>query len=130
MTNPDEKENILVVDDSLSIRKYLTGLLSGKGFMIEAAKNGYEALNILNNKTFDVIITDLEMPQVSGYELIETVRLDEKISDIPIIVLTGRASENFRNLTTKLGADAYIIKPFKDQELFDEIGKYIRYDEK
>jgi chemotaxis protein histidine kinase CheA/ActR/RegA family two-component response regulator len=125
----DRKPSILVVDDSLSIRKYLTGLLTGKGFMIEAAKNGYEALNILNSKRFDVIITDLEMPQVSGYELIETVRLDEKISDIPIIVLTGRASENFKNLTTKLGADAYIIKPFKDQELFDEIGKYIRYGE-
>jgi len=126
----DRKPSILVVDDSLSIRKYLTGLLSGKGFMIETAKNGYEALNILNDKRFDVIITDLEMPQVSGYELIETVRLDENIRDIPIIVLTGRASENFRNLTTKLGADAYIIKPFKDQELFDEIDKYIHYDEK
>lgn len=126
----DRKPSILVVDDSLSIRKYLAGLLSGKGFMIETAKNGHEALNILNSKRFDVIITDLEMPQVSGYELIETIRLDERIRDIPIIVLTGRASENFRNLTTKLGADAYIIKPFKDQELFDEIDKHIRYDEK
>lgn len=126
----DRKPSILVVDDSLSIRKYLAGLLSGKGFKIETAKNGYEALIILNNKKLDIIITDLEMPQVSGYELIETVRLDENLRNIPIIVLTGRASENFRNLTTKLGADAYIIKPFKDQELFDEIDKHIRYDEK
>ena len=124
----DRKPSILVVDDSLSVRKYLNGLLSDKGFSIKTAKNGLEGLNLLKDRKFDLIITDLEMPQVSGYELIETVRLDEKHNETPIIVLTGRASEDFRNLTTNLGANAYIIKPFKDQELFDEIDKHIHYD--
>lgn len=124
----DRKPSILVVDDSLSIRKYLNGILTKKGFSISTARNGLEALDLLKDKKFDLIITDLEMPQVSGYELIETIRLDEQHNDTPIIVLTGRASEDFKNLTTELGADAYIIKPFKDQELFDEIENHIRYN--
>jgi chemosensory pili system protein ChpA (sensor histidine kinase/response regulator) len=124
----DRKPSILVVDDSLSVRKYLNGLLSEKGFSILTAKNGLEGLNLLKDKKFDLIITDLEMPQVSGYELIETIRSDEQHNETPIIVLTGRASEDFRNLTTELGANAYIIKPFKDQELFDEIEQHIRFN--
>jgi chemotaxis protein histidine kinase CheA/CheY-like chemotaxis protein len=121
----DRRPNILIVDDSLSIRKYLSGLLEEQGYKTDLARNGYEALEYLKTREFDLIITDLEMPKLSGYELIESLRLDEKYADLPIIVLTGRAGENFRNLTTQLGADAYIIKPFKDKDLFVEIEKFI-----
>ena len=71
------------------------------------------------------MVTDLEMPKLSGYELIETLRYDQRFVAFPIIVLTGRAGENFRQLTAELGADAYIIKPFKDRELFEQIDKFI-----
>ena len=121
--------SLLVVDDSLSIRKYLSGILSGKGFITDISRNGSEALELLKNKDFDIIITDLEMPQMSGYELIETIRQDDRFDDLPIIVLTGRAGENFKSLTSELGADSYIVKPFKDRELFEEINNFIQYEE-
>jgi CheY-like chemotaxis protein len=121
--------SLLVVDDSLSIRKYLSGILSGKGFVTDTSRNGNEALELLKNKDFDIVITDLEMPQMSGYELIETIRQDDRFDDLPIIVLTGRAGENFKNLTTELGADSYIVKPFKDRELFEQINNFIRHEE-
>lgn len=117
----------LVVDDSLSIRKYLSSLLMQKGYATDTARNGYEALELLNKQDFDIMVTDLEMPKLSGYELIETLRYDQRFTGFPIIVLTGRAGDNFRQLTTELGADAYIIKPFKDRELFDQIDKFIEY---
>ncbi len=117
----------LIVDDSLSIRKYLSSLLMQKGYITDTARNGYEALELLNKQEFDIMITDLEMPKLSGYELIETVRYDQRFNQFPIIVLTGRAGENFRQLTSELGADAYIIKPFKDRELYEQIEKFIEY---
>lgn len=117
----------LVVDDSLSIRKYLSSLLMQKGYATETARNGYEALELLNKQEFDIMVTDLEMPRLSGYELIETLRYDQRFTGFPIIVLTGRAGENFRQLTAELGADAYIIKPFKDRELFEQLDKFIDY---
>lgn len=121
------KPKVLIVDDSLSIRKYLSGLLMQKGYITETARNGYEALELLNNREFDLMVSDLEMPKLSGYELIENVRGEERFADFPIIVLTGRANENIRRLTEDLGADAYIIKPFKDRELFEAIQTYIEY---
>ena len=117
----------LVVDDSLSIRKYLSSLLMQRGYVTDTARNGYEALELLNKQDFDIMVTDLEMPKLSGYELIETLRYDQRFTGFPIIVLTGRAGDNFRQLTTELGADAYIIKPFKEKELFEQIDKFIEY---
>ncbi|MGH1362892.1 MAG: Hpt domain-containing protein [Calditrichia bacterium] len=121
------KPMALIVDDSLSIRKYLSSLLIQKGYQTSTARNGYEALELLNKQDFDIMVTDLEMPKLSGYELIETVRYDKRFSGFPIIVLTGRAGENFRQLTSELGADAYIVKPFKDRELFDQLERFIDY---
>ncbi|NIV11534.1 MAG: response regulator [Aliifodinibius sp.] len=121
------KPAALIVDDSLSIRKYLSSLLMQRGYITDTARNGYEALELLNKQKFDIMITDLEMPKLSGYELIETLRYDQRFSSFPIVVLTGRAGENFRQLTTELGADAYIVKPFKDQELFEQMDKFIEF---
>ncbi|RMH77809.1 MAG: hybrid sensor histidine kinase/response regulator, partial [Calditrichaeota bacterium] len=121
------KPAALIVDDSLSIRKYLSSLLMQRGFVTDTARNGYEALELLNKQEFDIMVTDLEMPKLSGYELIETLRYDQRFQSFPIIVLTGRAGENFRQLTTELGADAYIVKPFKEKELFEQMEKLIDY---
>ncbi len=117
----------LIVDDSLSIRKYLSSLLIQKGYVTDTARNGYEALELLNKQAFDIMVTDLEMPKLSGYELIETIRYDQRFNHFPIIVLTGRAGDNFRQITQELGADGYVIKPFKDRELFEQLDKFIEY---
>lgn len=123
----DRKPTVLVVDDSLSIRKFLAGLLSNQGFEVDMAKNGYHALEILNQKEFDMVITDLEMPHLSGYELIEQIRAENRWEDLPVIVLTGRASKHIQQLSMNLGADEFIIKPFKEDELLDKIGMFLKW---
>ncbi len=124
----NRKARILVVDDSISIRKFLANMLSLRGFEVEMAKNGYNALEFLNQQDFDLMITDLEMPHLSGYELIEQVRADSRWDPLPIIVLTGRASKHIQQLSMDLGADAFIIKPFKETELLDRINSFFAED--
>jgi len=122
--------NVLVVDDSLSIRKFLAGILKEKGYEVEMAKNGYDALEKMNQRNFDLIITDLEMPHLSGYELIEQIRTNTRWDNLPIIVLTGRASKHIQQLTMNLGADEFIIKPFKENELIEKIEKFVQVKNK
>ncbi len=119
----------LIVDDSLSIRKYISELLNQQGYVTDTARNGYEALELLKKQEFDVLITDLEMPKLSGYELIETLRYEKRYNHLPIIVLTGRSGDSFKQLTKELGADAFIAKPFKDRELLEQLSNYIVLDQ-
>jgi chemotaxis protein histidine kinase CheA/ActR/RegA family two-component response regulator len=121
------KPLILVVDDSLSIRKFLAGFLTKKDFEVETAKNGYHALELLNQKDFDLLVTDLEMPNLSGYELIEQVRAEARWDNLPIIVLTGRASQHIQQMTMKLGANEFMIKPFKEDDLLNKIFNFIEH---
>lgn len=126
----EEKPSILIIDDSLSVRKFLSGLLTKNKFNVDVAKNGYAALEKLNQSEFDLIITDLEMPQLTGYELIEQIRSDSRWEDLPIIVLTGRASKHIEDHALKLGADEFIIKPFKEKDLIKKIKNFIVSGEK
>lgn len=119
----------LVVDDSMSIRKFLAGLLMQQGYEVEMAKNGYNALEKLNQRDFDLLITDLEMPHLSGYELIEQVRQEEQWQKLPIVVLTGRASKHIEQLTKNLGADEFVVKPFKEDELLKMLDLYVIREE-
>ncbi len=116
---------ILIVDDSVSIRKYVSGLFLEQGFKTETAANGREALEILKKRKIDLMITDLEMPHFNGYELIEAVRKEEKYQEMPIVVLTGRTGTKFEEMSHALGADAYINKPFRDQELIQKVKSFI-----
>jgi chemosensory pili system protein ChpA (sensor histidine kinase/response regulator) len=121
------KPLILIVDDSLSVRKFLSGVLGKHGFDIDTARNGKTAMEMLTQKKYDLIITDLEMPQVSGYELIEQIRADSQWDELPVIVLTGRASKHIQQHSLKIGANEFVIKPFKDKELLEKISTYIDY---
>ncbi|GAB4336792.1 MAG: hypothetical protein Kow0037_18480 [Calditrichia bacterium] len=123
---PDRPAKILVVDDSLSIRKFLSGLLTENGYDVDMAKNGYHALEKLNRESYDLLVTDLEMPQLSGYELIEQVRAESRWDKMPIIVLTGRASKHIQKVTLSLGADEFIVKPFKENDLLEKIRGFLK----
>jgi chemosensory pili system protein ChpA (sensor histidine kinase/response regulator) len=123
------KPKILIVDDSLSVRKFLSGMLSKNNYEVETAKNGQSALEMLGQKDYDAIITDLEMPQLSGYELIEQIRADSRWDKLPVIVLTGRASKQIEQQALKLGANQFVIKPFKDKDLLAKLSLYIDYQE-
>lgn len=109
------KGAVLVVDDSISVRKSLQNILESKKIRVYSAKDGNEALNVLENKNVDLIITDLEMPIMHGYELITRIRKDPRYRDLPIVVLTSRGTKKHEEKALSLGADGYIVKPFDDK---------------
>jgi chemotaxis protein histidine kinase CheA/ActR/RegA family two-component response regulator len=123
---PDDLK-ILVVDDSLSIRRYMSACLSQINCKVKTAANGMEAIQVLDKEEFNLVITDLEMPIMHGYELIERIKSTEKISHIPVVVLTSRGNEKYQTKAKELGAQGYLVKPFKDEELFKVVRKMTGY---
>ncbi len=108
---------ILVVDDSLSVRKFTSILLEQRGYEVLTASNGLEALNIIDEQTVNLIITDLEMPVMHGYELMRELKRRGLLPTLPVVVLTSRGSEKHREKALSLGASDYLVKPFEERDL-------------
>jgi len=107
-------QTILVVDDKLNVQKLLEDFLSGKGFQVLCASNGRDAQLILKKQTPDLILLDIMMPQMDGYEFIGKLREN---SDLPVIMITAKQQESDVVKGFELGADDYITKPFRMSEL-------------
>jgi len=107
----------MVVDDSLTVRKITSRLLVREGFDVTTAKDGVDALQVLGEKTPDVILLDIEMPRMDGFEFTKTIKGDPKFAHIPIIMITSRTAEKHRNRARELGVDLYLGKPFQEEEL-------------
>ena len=115
-------KNILVVDDEPDVIDIITLCLKDKGFVIEGASNGVEALEKLSIILPHIIITDIQMPKMNGFELVKRLKQDPMWSSIPIIILTGTyISEKDKKQGLLLGATKYITKPFKLQDLVKDI---------
>jgi chemotaxis protein histidine kinase CheA/CheY-like chemotaxis protein len=108
---------VLLVDDSVSIRKFVGQMLERAGFEVLTATDGAEALRRLAESSVDVVITDLEMPRVSGYELIDDMRSRGATRTLPVVVLTTRAGAKHVNLARRLGITHYVTKPV-DEDAF------------
>jgi chemosensory pili system protein ChpA (sensor histidine kinase/response regulator) len=106
---------ILLVDDSLSIRKFVGQMLEKAGFEVLTAVDGQDAIQQLTEQTVDVVITDLEMPRVNGYALIEDLRRRSATREVPVIVLTTRAGAKHVGLARRLGVRHYVAKPVEEQ---------------
>ncbi len=119
------KKSILIVDDSISVRKYATLFFESKNFKVYSASNGVEGLNILYDKPVDLVITDLEIPVMHGYELINRIKSSTELQDIPIVVLTSRSGEKHREKAIALGAQDYLVKPFDEKSLLNILRKYL-----
>ncbi len=115
----------LIVDDSLSVRKFVSAVLERNEYTTVLASDGPEALEKIKTTEFDIIITDLEMPKMQGLDLIEEIRRDDKNKDIPIIILTGKSGREHEEKGKEAGANAYIIKPFKEGDLVKTLEKFI-----
>ncbi|VAX33756.1 Signal transduction histidine kinase CheA [hydrothermal vent metagenome] len=115
------KQNILIVDDSLSIRKFVSILLRQKGYRVYTASNGMEALAVIDEQPVDLIITDLEMPVMHGYELLRELRRKELSKNIPVVILTSRGSEKHKEKAASLGAKEYLVKPFEEASLLETV---------
>jgi len=107
----EAKRRVLLVDDSVSVRKFVGGMLERAGFHVVAARDGAEALQQLSEQSVDVIVTDLEMPRLNGYELIRDLNREPTTCDLPVVVLTTRAGAKHVNLARELGVEHYVAKP-------------------
>jgi chemosensory pili system protein ChpA (sensor histidine kinase/response regulator) len=108
---------VMIVDDSLTVRKITSRLLIRAGFQVVTAKDGIDALQLLSEQTPDVILLDIEMPRMDGFEFTKTIKADAKTANIPIIMITSRTAEKHRNRAQELGVDLYFGKPFQEEEL-------------
>lgn len=112
---------VMVVDDSLTVRKVTGRNLGRHGMEVSMARDGFDALDQLANARPDVMLVDIEMPKMDGYELITRVRQDANHGDVPILVITSRAGAKHRDKAMELGANAYLTKPYQERELLDEV---------
>ena len=117
---------IMVVDDSLTVRKVTCRLLEREGCDVLIAKNGKEAIEILQDSIPDVMLIDLEMPKMNGFELIEKVRANPETAHIPIIIISSRTAEKHRKIAKDLGVDIFLGKPYKEEELLNHLSELVR----
>lgn len=116
---------ILIVDDSSTVRKFVSVSLSMQGFKVIAACDGMDALEKLPAEKVDLIITDLNMPNMDGFEFIRTLRENPDYQDIPVIILTSLSDEASKERGLKSGAHSYLMKPFSLEKIQYEVSKYI-----
>jgi DNA-binding response OmpR family regulator len=119
-------KTILVVDDTASVRNFLQDFLASQGFRVVTATNGQEAIYEARRSTPDVILLDIMMPQMDGYEFLRQFRKEKQT---PVIVVTAKEEETDAVLGLELGADDYVIKPFRNRELVSRIRAVLRRQE-
>ena len=120
-------KSVLIVEDSATTRSLITAVIEDAGdFEIVEAATGFEALKQLPTKSFDLILTDINMPDINGIELINFVKTNQRYSHIPLIIISTEKSEEDRKRGLAAGAEAYVTKPFKAKELQDIVRKTLK----
>lgn len=119
------KKVILIADDSPTIRKFVAFSLTMHGFEVIPACDGMEAMEKLPANKIDLVITDLNMPNMDGFELIRTIRGNEEYKDIPIIILSSLSASEDIEKGMGYGANSYLVKPFDPKRIQYEVAKYL-----
>jgi chemosensory pili system protein ChpA (sensor histidine kinase/response regulator) len=117
----EQQVKVMVVDDSITVRKVTTRLLKRHNMEVITAKDGVDAVAQLQEQKPDVMLLDIEMPRMDGYELARHMRNSGELSDIPIIMITSRTGDKHRNLALSLGVKRYLGKPYQETDLLDNI---------
>lgn len=123
ITTRERATRVLVVDDSVTVRKVTSRLLSRQGYEVDSAKDGVEAMTKLLEERPDIVLLDIEMPRMDGFEVASAMRNDDHLKEIPIIMITSRTGEKHRNRAFNLGVNDYIGKPFQEGPLLEAISK-------
>ena len=115
----DGVQRVLIVEDSATMRSLLASTLEGLGAGVEIhqAESGFEALRRLPREAFDLIVTDINMPDINGLELVSFAKTSDAYREIPLIIISTEGSERDRAKGLELGADAYLVKPFDPDRL-------------
>lgn len=116
---------ILIVDDSLSIRKVAEKYVGELGYRTDTAADGAAALEKIKRNTYSLVMTDLEMPRMHGFDLLAAIRSHEPTKDLPVLVVTSRAAEKHRWQAKELGASDYVVKPFSKEQLAEKFDRYL-----
>ncbi|MDP5239011.1 Hpt domain-containing protein [Uliginosibacterium sp. 31-16] len=117
--------SIMVVDDSLTVRKITSRMLEREGFQVVTAKDGVDALEQLVEYKPDVMLLDIEMPRMDGFDLARNVRADARLKDVPIIMITSRMADKHRNYAMEIGVNNYLGKPYQEEQLLELIAGFI-----
>ena len=121
----DDRPLALVVDDSITVRRVTERFLQRNGMRVLTAKDGLDAISVMAESKPDIILLDIEMPRMDGYEFASHVRNDERVADVPIIMITSRVGDKHRARAIELGVNDYLGKPYQDSELLDAIGRLL-----
>jgi chemosensory pili system protein ChpA (sensor histidine kinase/response regulator) len=116
----------MVVDDSLTVRKITSRMLEREGYRVITAKDGVDAIESLIDNTPDVILSDIEMPRMDGFDLVRNIRADARLRNVPIIMITSRLADKHREYAMEIGANHYLGKPYQEEELLGLIAGYAR----
>jgi chemosensory pili system protein ChpA (sensor histidine kinase/response regulator) len=118
---PAQRRTVMVVDDSLTVRRVTQRLLEREGYRVALAKDGVDALEQLPEVRPDLMLVDIEMPRMDGFDLVRHVRNDAATAALPIIMITSRTADKHRNVALGLGVNAYFGKPFQEPVLLGTI---------
>jgi chemosensory pili system protein ChpA (sensor histidine kinase/response regulator) len=117
---------ILVADDSKSVRESVVRMLSAAGYIVDAATDGVEAWDMLQDVDYDLLVTDLEMPRLGGFELIDKARHDQRFGALPILVISSKSAEPQRHKAAQLGASGFQPKPVSRPALLEQVASLLR----
>ncbi len=123
------EKSILVVDDSTTVRKFVSVSLSMQGFTVVSACDGMDALEKLPRENVDLVITDLNMPNMDGFEFIRALRDNPAYKDLPVIIMSSLGDNVSRESGARLGENSYVVKPFSLEKIQYEVAKYLSWTE-
>ncbi|MGI1679320.1 MAG: Hpt domain-containing protein [Cellvibrionaceae bacterium] len=121
----EKVKTVMVVDDSVTVRKVTSRVLEREGYEVILAKDGADALLVLQDRIPDVMLLDIEMPRMDGFEVAKNIRTSSRLKHIPIIMITSRTGEKHRERAFSLGVNEYMGKPYQEEKLLSNIERFI-----
>jgi chemosensory pili system protein ChpA (sensor histidine kinase/response regulator) len=121
----DRRIVALVVDDSITVRRVTQRLLERNGMRVLTARDGHDALTVMEENVPDIVLLDIEMPRMDGYQVAEHMRSDARLKKVPIIMITSRVGEKHRARAMEIGVDEYLGKPYQESQLLEAIAPLV-----
>ena len=115
----------MVVDDSVTVRKVASRFLEREGFQVVTARDGLEAMQLLQDNKPDIMLLDIEMPRMDGFEVARRVKGSEELKNIPIIMITSRTGDKHRERAMDIGVEGYLGKPYHEEQLLEAMAKFM-----
>jgi chemosensory pili system protein ChpA (sensor histidine kinase/response regulator) len=119
---------VMVVDDSITMRKVTTRVLENHSLEVMTAQDGVDAVEKLHDRVPDLMLLDIEMPRMDGYQLLEHVRADARLRHVPVVMITSRAGQKHRKKARVAGANAYLTKPYQEADLVEQVSEMLEIE--